>query len=311
MRSTFIFALALALAAPAAADWIWTPESGWVNTKYAGRETAGPVFREAKDLYDSKRYAEAAERFDRLLETGVPGRIREDALYYAAESHFDAGNYYKAHVDYDLLLEEFPGTDRIRQVAEREYRIGQALVQGEKKEFLILFEVSDPETGVEILRQVLDRYPTGDFADDARFTIANFYFQEARYTEALEEYKVLRESEDFKTSEWRHVALYQIAKCQEAGYQGPPYDTSSIQESRESYAEYENEDPSGSRIADSRARRAEIDLDLATSDLRKAKWYLQWGRPQAAAVFLRDIVDLYPGTEPAREARELLDDLGP
>lgn len=308
MRSIHLAVFLLA-ASTAWADWIWTPESGWVNTKYAGRGTAGPIFRQAKDQFDAGRHAEAAVGFERLLETGVSGRIREDALYYAAESHFEAGNYYKAHVHYELLLEDYPGTERIRQVAEREYRIGQALVQGEKKEFLILFEVSDPETGVEILRNVLDRYPTGEYADDARFTIANFYFQDGRFDEALEEYKVLRESDEFKNSEWRHVALYQIAKCQEADYQGPRYDTSAIEESRKSYAEYEKEDPSGSRIADSRARRAQIDLDLATSDLRKARWYLQWGRPQAAAVFLRDVIDLYPGTEPAREARELLEDI--
>lgn len=307
MKTTALLLALLAL--PASGDWIWTPEDGWINTKYAGRETAGPGFREGMALHQAGQHAEAARAFARVLETGVAGKLREDALYYAAESEYAAGDYYQAHVHYDTLLEEYPATERIRQIAAQEFEIGLAIVRGEKKEFLLLFKVTSKEEGVAILRRVLERYPTGEFADDARYTIANFYFQEGRYLEAMEEYRILRESEEFKTSEWRQIAIYQIARCEEAEYGGPRYDTTPISDSKKSYQKYLDEGP-GSKAGEVKERLVAIDVDLAEADLKKAKWYLQWGRPKAAAVYLGDIVDLYPGTPIASEAQALLDEIG-
>ena len=290
-------------------DWVWTPENGWVNRNYAGRSTVGPIYGEAKSLFEERRYDEAIMAFDRVLAARPVGRLREDALFFAAEANYEAGRFYRAHVLYDQLLDEFPGTEKIRVVAEREFRIGQAIVRGERKEFLVLFRVTSKAEGVAILRRVLDRYPTGEFADDARFTIANYYFEEGRYMEAVVEYKALRENDDYRDSEWRDVALFQIGRCEEASYQGPRYDTGPARAALESYERYEKADPEGSRVADSESRRSELGEDLAKADLMKARWYLQWNRPLAARVYLRDVVELYPATAGAEEARQLLREL--
>lgn len=301
-------ALLVLAATGLADDWVWTPESGWTNRRYAGRATVGPAFDEAKALHDAGRHEEAARSFDRVLASQPVGRLREDTLFYAAESNYESGRLYRAHLLYDQLLNEFPGTRQIRTVAEREYRIGMRIVRGQSEEAL-LFKVSSKEEGVEILRRVLDRYPSGELADDARFTIANFYFEEGRYLEALEEYKSLREDDGFRDSEWRDVALFQIARCEEAEYQGPSYDTSVIEKAERTYEEYERADPEGSRITESKERRGQIGDDLAEADLIKARWYLQWDRPQAARVYLRDILELHPQSRWAEEASELLSEV--
>ncbi|MBI4614732.1 MAG: outer membrane protein assembly factor BamD [Planctomycetes bacterium] len=296
---------------PAAADWIWTPENGWVNTSYGGREAVGTRLDEARALQSAGRHAEAAELYSSVLEEAEPGSWTEEALFQAGESDYQAGNYYRAHINFERLLTEYPATPRLTAVMEREYRVGSALVRGEKKKELFWpIEIASKEEGVEILRQVVELYPLGEFADDARFTIANYYFQEGRFLEAMEEYRALREEDEYKNSEWREVALFQIARCQEAPYEGPRYDVTPLKEAVETYRNYQAEAPEGSKVPEARAREKEIALELAKNDFLVAKWYLQWDRPKAAAVLLREIVELHPDAPEAEEARELLSELG-
>ena len=189
---------------------------------------------------------------------------------------------------------------------EREYRIGQALVRGETREVLGMIEVGDQALGAAILRRVLERYPLGEYADDARFTIANYDFKNGRYLEAMEEYRLLREDDQYRGSEWREIALFQIARCQEAPYEGPDYDPSPAQEALESYRAYEVEAPEGSRVVEARERQMALEMDLAESDFRRARWYLDRGYPRAASVFFAGLIDRYPTSERVGEAKVLL-----
>ena len=309
-RSVGMAVVFLLLGGVVQADWVWTSDGGWVNLGYGGRARAEPLMGEGRALYEKERYAEASAVFRQLL-TDVPnGKWLEEALFYAGQTEYALGRYYQAHFHFDRLLVEFPATRRLRTVIEREYRIGQALVRGETRQVLGMIEVGDRSLGAAILRRVLERYPLGEYADDARFTIANHDFQQGRYLEAIEEYKLLREDDQYRGSEWREIALFQIARCQEAPYEGPDYDPTPARAALESYRLYEREAPEGSRVQESRERRAGLEHDLAESDYRRALWYLDRGYPQAASVFLFGLIERYPTTPRVSEAKALLTEMG-
>ena len=303
-RTATLTILGLLITLPLQADWVWSPETGWVNTKYKGSTTSRGLQARGEALLEKKEYSKAAEAFQNIEQMHPDSPEGEEALFLAGNAHLEARRYDRAHDCFNRFLDRYPASDRIREVVDREYKIALALLQPETKSFIGFRLVSSKQLALEILRRVIATIPYGQHADEAQLTIANYYFREKFYFEAQTEYRELRKK--YPQSAWTHFSLYQIGRCDEALFEGVKYDTSPLESAQKSFEEYLRVAPEGNHLAEVNRRLIRINKILAEKELTIARFYLQRKRYRTARIYLEAVLSKYPQAPTSAEARRLL-----
>lgn len=133
---------------------------------YANYALAYAAFR-------NERYSTSANYFERFLATGrqVPIELntRNDAIARLADSYFSIRNYGKAMEQYNRLISS--------NAQSQDYALFQTgIIRGLQ---------GDNTTKIEVLRSVVSKYPSSNYADDVAFEIPYTYFLMGREDEAI------------------------------------------------------------------------------------------------------------------------------
>ncbi|MCZ6692233.1 MAG: outer membrane protein assembly factor BamD [Planctomycetota bacterium] len=234
---------------------------------------------------------------------------RGEALYLEAEALFHLDEYTDAHWIYERLLEKYPGHIRFRPVVEREYQIALLLLEGKDPTYFLFFRIGRQKVGIEILERIVNEFPAERFAEDGQFRIATYYFEKREFDEAKEEYARL--ISNYPASKWAAISLYRQGVCVMHESNGSMYDATPLREARKVFKAYLKRFPRGDQLREAGERIAEIDEMLASEEYDVALAYLRQGRPLAAIVYLRSIVENYSTTTYAQLARRTLSGIGP
>jgi TolA-binding protein len=153
-------------------------------------------FQKAWLLYRGNRYQDAAPAFLSLYEENPSGKLAGDALFWAAESNYQAENYQRANELYGQFLENFSSNNKIDAA---HYALGW-----------VHFKTQSYEPAARHFRQFLDNY-TGDnqivpYQSDARLRLADSYFALRQYDRAIELYRQVQ-------GDGLDYAIFQIGKA--------------------------------------------------------------------------------------------------
>lgn len=306
MRTLAALAILIASTSPAAAQWVWSPESGWVNRRYVGDATVGKLLERAHSAERAKLPAKAAEAYQELA-TKFPNATKaRDALFAAAEQSYKAKRWLEADERYQRYLLRHGRDERALLIGKRRYDIGRRLVLGQTKS-------GSREQGARILRDLISAAPEkptqridrDEVIDDAMFALGGYYLREEKWSDAERTYRQLRKI--YPTSEWSAAALEQLARAQQGRSKGAAYDARKAEQARKNFEKVEKRAPEGTKRKETaRQEASKLSETLATKDLETAKFYLTRGRKRAAAIYLRAVIQKYPGTQAAREAKALL-----
>lgn len=291
------------------ATWIWDPNTGWVNTKYDPQETAKILYRQATQLQSQGQYRDAAPIFQSIVTIYPNTPEAHKSVYEGAQCHYLAENYYDAYLLYEEYLRRNPRSDRTNDILEKEYEIGTILIYGKvKPQTLLDFTVqSSGQEGVEILQKLVETSPYANFSDDAQLLIANYYFKLEEYRTAQEHYqKVVK---DYPKSELAGFAQYQMAVCSRYEFRGLPYDARYLDQSQQHLDEYFKKFPRDSNMAQAQKYRQENLEMLAMREWNIAQFYLRHDEIPAARIYLVCLIEKYPQTKVADNARALLQQL--
>ena len=154
------------------------------------------VFQKAWLLYRSRKYEEAAPAFFTLYQQNPRGPKADEALFWAAESFYQIGDYDRSSSLFRKYLVDFPAG---RHVEAAHYALGW-----------VYFKNSDFSNAITEFQWFLDNYHEASelvpYRTDAMLRMADSYFALKRYPEAIRLYTVVaEEGEDY--------ALYQIAQA--------------------------------------------------------------------------------------------------
>ena len=78
-------------------------------------------------FFEGKDYKRAAEEFTRLVTYFGDSDLAPEAQYYAGRSHEEIDRFYPAFSAYQKTIEAYPFTERIDEIIEREYNLGNML----------------------------------------------------------------------------------------------------------------------------------------------------------------------------------------
>jgi len=283
-----IFGLSFASAYP---YWIWTPKTGkWVNPKTAVKPTPKEQFDFAKSFYDEKKYNDAKRELAKLVRSYPKSLEASEGQYYLGLIEQAQGNLYEAYLAYQKVIDTYPFSERIQEIIEREYKIGEAFMSGYKRKAMgVPLPVENP--AAEIFAKVVENSTYGPLAAKAQYKLGLVLKSLLRYYEAEEAFNKLLSN--YPDSEWASAAKFQIAASRAAVSRGPEYDQGAAGEAKQKFEEFVKEHPDAVLSRDAEKNIGQLQEKEAESIYNIGRFYEKQKQYNAAKVYYQDIIDRY------------------
>ncbi len=304
-RTLLIFAICWSLGAgPAYAYWIWTPKTRkWINPKTAVKPTPKEQFDFAKSLFDEKKYEDAKREFRKLVKSYPKAYEASESEYYLGLSEEAEGNLYEAFKAYQKVIDKYPFSERIQELIEREYKIGEEFLSGVKrKSFGMTLPVENP--AIEIFGKVVENSTYGPLAPAAQYKLGLVLRGLLRYYEAEEAFNKVISS--YPESNWAEAAKFQLAECRAAASRGPDYDQGATDEAKQKFEEFLKDHPDAVLTRDAEKNIEQLREKEAEGSYNVARFYEKQKAYEAAKVYYGDIVSNHPESIWAAKALERL-----
>ncbi len=285
---------------PAYSYWIWTPKSGkWVNPKSLPKDNPKEQFAYAKSYFDNNKYEEAKREFRKLLKAYPKSAEAAESQYYLGLVEEQQGKLYEAFQAYQMVIDKYPFSERIQEIIEKEYKIAEKFMAGEKRKALgIDLPVDNP--AIEIFGKVVENSTYGPLAPKAQYKLGLVLKGLLRYYEAEEEFnKVVSRYPD---SEWASAAKFQIASCRASLSKGAAYDQGAAQEAKEKFEEFVKEHPDAVLSLDAQKNIDQIRDKEAQASYDIGRFYEKQKAFDSAKIYYNDIINNHPESSWAKEA---------
>jgi outer membrane protein assembly factor BamD (BamD/ComL family) len=285
---------------PAYPYWIWTPKTGkWVNPKTAVKPNPKEQFALAKVLYEQKKYEEAKREFKKLLKAYPKSFEASESQYYLGLTEEAQGNLYEAYQAYQKVIDKYPFSERIQEIIEREYKIAERFMTGEKRKAIgVALPVENP--AIEIFSKVVENSTYGPLAPVAQYKLGLVLKGLTRYYEAEEAFnKVVS---NYPNSEWAAAAKFQIASCRASVSKGSDYDQGAAKEAKEKFEEFVKEHSDAVLSRDAEKNIEQLKEKEAESAYNIGRFYEKQKAYESAKIYYNEVINNYPDSARAKEA---------
>jgi TolA-binding protein len=282
--------------------WVWTPQTKkWVNPKSQPKSTPKEQFEFAKSFYDIKKYEDAKREFNRLIKAYPKSLEAAESYFYLGLIEEEQDNLYEAYKAYQKVIDKYPFSERIQEIIEREYKIAERFMSGEKRKAMgVVLPVENP--AIEIFTKVVENSTYGPLAPKAEYKLGLVLKGLMRYYEAEEAFnKVIT---NYPDSEWVEAAKYQIAACRQATSRGPEYDQGAALEAKEKFEEFVKENPDAVLSREAEENIKQLQEKEAEGNYNIGIFYEKQKKFESAKIYYNDIIDNYPDSIWAAKALE-------
>jgi outer membrane protein assembly factor BamD (BamD/ComL family) len=312
----------------------------------------------AQKQFDDGQYAVAARSFSAISRKRNPSKfelfgsskdrptydpIREEAVFYLAESQFQQNSLSDAAANYQMLVKDYPSTRYMDESTRRLFEISKQWLgvdgfatteeirqvnaedgagnaplssQKAKKRFSVVTNLSDSSHPVfdqgghalKALKTIWLNDPSGPLADDSLMLAATYYLRNEDYREADRLFTILREQ--FPKSPHLQNAFVLGSHVKLMSYQGAAYDEQLLADSKqlkEQSLRLFPDLPEGDRVRRELKSIYEAEAKRAW-DL--AVFYEKKRKPRAVLLSCQEILANYPNSSYATQARAKLAELG-
>jgi len=175
--------------------------------------------------------------------------------------------------------------------AEDLYADGLEILKGRK--VLWLFPIVNYDAAIESFQAIIDNYPYSDYELRAQLKIADAYFEDERYEEALAYYQ------DFADLHPQHPSvpytLLRAAQCHFNQIESVDRDQSATFEATDALEKLIRDHPYAKETREGEEMMLRLRTRLAQNMLHIGDFYLERTHWQSAAARYRRVIDEYPG----------------
>lgn len=112
------------------------------------------AFKGALDLFKKKKYDAAIDAFKAFKNKYKQSKWIDDAVFYLAECYFNKGQYDRAIINYDYLVNTYPKSDKVAAAT--------------LKEGIAFIRMGDKVDGNYLLQKVIKQFPNTPEAKEAK-----------------------------------------------------------------------------------------------------------------------------------------------
>lgn len=284
------------------AFWMWTPETKrWVNPKYDVKDTPQEQLSFASGYYSAKDYKKAINEFEKLIRNYPKSKEAADAQYHIGLSYEVQNRLFEAYKAYQKVVEKYPFSELFSDVIEKEYLMGEKLLNGEGRRGPFVSTIIGGEYDViEIFRAVIKNAPYGKYAAPSQYKIGLYLSQKELHQEARDEFeKVVN---DYPKSEWVRPAKYQIAIVDSRRSTAAQYDQRVTRAAVEEFKEFVKAYPDAELTDQAKKQVEELREKEAENNFVIGHFYEKQKDYASARVYFQTVVDEYEGSSWAARA---------
>lgn len=266
---------------------------------------------EARKFVDTRSTTDAREAYDAIKADFAESAGPDFDIFVKAEIYYCKDKFSKAVRNYNKMLTEFPKSKLSDAALEREFVIAKAYLAGRKKTLLGFIKIKGYAEGIKIMEKIAERVGLDTrMGIDASFAVAENYEQRKKFNEAFLKWWEI--SLEWETGPVGRDALLGMARNKHAVYNKHPeykrpfYDSSCLSSAKSYYGRFKLLYPQDAREIGVDEILTEIDEQLAYKQLSIGRYYQRTGSIQSANLYFDMVVNDWPGSKAAEEAKELL-----
>ncbi|MDE0960607.1 MAG: tetratricopeptide repeat protein [Planctomycetota bacterium] len=266
---------------------------------------------QARDALEQGQYTEAVTLYENAIEFSMYGEDGEPVSgpllarirLGLAESLLASRQNDEALRVTENIFDSDPGPETLDRALEIRYEIGLSYLSGTTRRLLGL-EISAERKGLQVLADLIQRYPFQPFSDDAVFHSANWYLKN-KLPEDAERFfeRLLRE---YPGSSWTAPAQILAGDAVLLQIKGVEYDMGPLVVAERHYRRYLRLFPDQGESQRARKALGTIAKMRAQRHLLVAQFYLGINKPKSAKVYLEKVLLDVPASEEAAEARRVI-----
>lgn len=303
-----VFAVAVAFAAPATAQWTWTPQTGrWINLKRMPKETPELQVEYARTLMTEGDYRKALRETDKFSKFYGDSPFADENQFLRGEIKMASGDSMDAAKEFQKLLTGYPDTERYADAVTRQYEIADGFYEVGLKRLDSKWRPLRKRPlnrAIDVYTMVIDNQPFTPAAAQAQYKVGLCHYAREEYAEAAFEYR--RVVEDYAESEWVDEASYGLAETYYDMSFPPEYDQMPSRLAIEAIDSFGQRYPGDARNSDLAANRSEMRERIAQQRLLNAKFYERRKKASAAKIYYEIVANEFSDTQSAEEARAWL-----
>ena len=304
-----VAAFLLSFSAPSQAFWMWTPETNkWVNPKYSLKETPQAQLAYALEFYNAKEYKKAINEFKKLLSHYPRAREAAEAQYNIGLCLAEQGELYQAFKAYQVVIEKYPFSERSADVIDKQFEIGNQLVEGkQKKNKIVNVVVGGDYDVVDVYRTVIKNAPYGKNAAVAQYKIGLYLQEKELFQESRDEFE--KTINDYPDSEWAKAARYQIALSDAKRSSDPQYDQKVTRSAIDEFKDFVKDNPDVELSDKAKNEIHKLNEKEAENQFVIAAFYEKQKKYDSAKTYYTSIVEDYQTTSWAKKALNRLQEI--
>ena len=163
------------------------------------------------------------------------------------------------------------------------------------------FENRNYNKAMESFERILFYHPSSAYVDDAQYWLGRTYLEKRDYDQAVVEFEYL--IRNFPNSDQREDAYFYRAKAYVLGAPSYEKDLSDLEQAIRYFDEFLTQYPNSKHTEDVRKEILTARNLLAKKELETGKLYEKLREPDAALYYYKYIIERYPETESAAEAK--------
>jgi len=291
------------------AFWVWTPETNeWVNPKFSVKETPQEQLEYAQKIAEEKDYKEAIREYKKLLKHFPRSVEAPDAQFFIGKALEDQDELLDAYKEYQLVIDKYPFSNRSADVIQRQYNIGEKLLEGKGNQGKVMKVLIGPNFNIiEIFRQVIKNAPYSELAPKSQYKIGLYMMEQQMYMEARDEFEKLLN--DYSESEWTKAAKYQIALADAARSGDAEYDQKITQSAVEEFEEFVEQYPNAKLSDNAKSKILELRNKEAENNFNIAQFYEKRRNYKSAKIYYQIVVDEFETSPWATRALNRISEL--
>lgn len=300
LLSTVVFVIAMAVPS-AHAGWVWSPETGWVSTSGAVRDSPSEQLMFSVGLFEAGDFEGARKEFKKLLKSYGESREAVEAQYYIALCREEESDYYQAFLEYRKTIQTYPSTKHFDEILERQYKIGNYFLGGNKRKLFGTAAILPArDKAIEIFQAIVEDGPFSEHGELSQYKLGLAHLAMADYEEAVNAFEQL--INNYPESVLVDDSRYQIALASLKGTFKPGYDQSATDSAIQELQTFLTRYTDSELLDDAKERLIELKERRAEHEFQVAQFYERRGEFLSAMLYYSAIVDDFAKTSWAPEA---------
>ena len=287
------------------AEFVWNSTLGrFVRTDTTIMETAEEQFAYANEMKKKGELDEAVKAYEILFRTYPNTLYAQDALMLMAEIQEEKRDFFQAFKNYQQVVDLYPYSDKLDTIVERQFRIGNVFLGGEKGRIFNLPIMPSLPKAIEVFQTVSQNAPFSEYGEKSQFNLGIAYRKKGEHKEAIEAFKTF--IANYPKSLLKAEAVFQIAEIRYKRAVRKYNDEDSLRKAKGYLEDYvvrfpdtEDADVAKKMIQDLIDRDAERIYNIAF-------FYEEDSYLESAVFYYKEVISVYPDSVWADRASDRL-----